>query len=57
MRRYSTITIIYVIIGIIMASNRGYLVGLGSLANILSAVLAIALWPLLLVGVNLHIAL
>ena len=55
MRRYSWVTIIYIIIGIIVASNRGYLVGLGSLGNILSAILAIVLWPLVLLGVNLHL--
>lgn len=54
-RRGSLFVIIYIIIGIIMASNRGYLVGLGALDNILSAVLAILLWPLLLLGVSLHI--
>ena len=55
-RRSPIIVIIYIIIGAIMASNRGYLVGLGQLDNILSALLAIFLWPLLLLGVNLHIA-
>ncbi|HEX8226311.1 MAG TPA: hypothetical protein VF572_00415 [Candidatus Saccharimonadales bacterium] len=38
-----------------MASNRGYLVGLGAIDNIVSALLAIALWPLLLLGVNFHL--
>lgn len=56
MRRNSIITIIYIAIGIIMASNRGYLTSLGVLGNLLSALIAIALWPLLLVGVNLHLA-
>lgn len=54
-RRSSIIVIVYVIIGIIMASNRGYLVGLGAIDNIISALLAIILWPLLLLGVSLHI--
>jgi len=56
MRRNSTFAIIYIIIGIILASNRGYLIDLGSLANLFSAILAILLWPLLLLGVNLHVA-
>lgn len=54
-RRSPLIVIIYIIIGIILASNRGYLIGLGAIDNIISALLAIILWPLLLVGVNLHI--
>ena len=55
MRRYSWGTILYIIIGIIVASNRGYLVGLGSLANIISAILAVLLWPLLPLGINLRL--
>lgn len=55
-RRNPLVVVIYIIIGVIMASNRGYLVGLGELDHILSALLAIILWPLLLLGVNLHIA-
>ena len=57
MRHYSLFGIIYVIIGVIVASNRGYLVDLGSIGHILSALLAIILWPLILLGVSLHIAL
>lgn len=55
MNRFSLSSIIYIIIGIIMASNRGYLGDLGSIPHLLSAALAIVLWPLLLLGVNLHI--
>lgn len=54
-RRYSWGGIIYIIIGVVIASNRGYLTNLGSLGHILSALLAILLWPLLLLGVSLHI--
>lgn len=56
-RRSPIFFIIYIIIGIIVASNRGYLVGLGDLGNIVSALLAVLLWPLLLLGVSLHISL
>lgn len=49
-------TIIYIVIGIIVAANRGYLV-FTSLSSILSALLAILLWPLLLFGVSLHLSL
>ncbi len=57
MKRSPLIAIIYIIVGIIIASNRGYLVGLGSISHIVSAILAVALWPLVLLGVNLHLAL
>jgi len=52
MGRYSIVSIIYILIGIIMASNRGYLGDLGSIPHLLSALLAIVLWPLMFLGVN-----
>ena len=55
-RRSPIVVVVYVIIGVIMASNRGYLVGLGDISHIVSALLAIVLWPLLLLGVSLHIS-
>lgn len=54
-RRYSWGGILYVVIGIIVASNRGYLANLADIGNLLSAILAIALWPLVLLGIGLHI--
>ncbi len=56
MQRYSIGGIIYLIIGIIIASNRGYLGDLTSLSHLLSGLLAIILWPLVLFGANLHIS-
>lgn len=56
MRRYSYGGIIYLIIGIVVASSHGYLSTLNSIAGILSAIVAIALWPLLFFGANLHLA-
>lgn len=49
-------TVIYLLIGVVVAANRGYLV-FTSLSDIISAILAILLWPLLLFGVSLHVAL
>lgn len=57
MRRYSWGGIIYIVIGIVVASNRGYLTDLASIPNLLSAILGIVLWPLLLLGINLRLAL
>lgn len=53
----SLIGVLYLIIGIVVAANHGYLSSLNSLSNILSALLAILLWPALLVGANLHLTL
>ena len=55
MERFSIGGIIYIIIGIIMASSHGYLLNLASIPNLLSALLAVVLWPLLFLGINLHI--
>ena len=46
---------IYVAIGIFLAANKNYFQNLDTAKRVLSALLAILLWPLLLLGVNLHI--
>ena len=57
MQRISTGGIIYLIIGVLVAINRGYLADLTTISHIFSALLAVVLWPLLLFGANLHIVL
>ncbi len=47
--------LIYVAIGIFVAYSKDYLDNLETLKRIGSAGLAILLWPLLLLGVDLHI--
>jgi hypothetical protein len=56
-RHYSWGGILYIIVGIIVASNRGYFVNLANIGNLLSALIAIVLWPLLIFGISLHITL
>lgn len=46
--------LVYILIGIIIAWDRGYL-GLAFLKALVSVLLAIFLWWLVLLGVNLHI--
>jgi hypothetical protein len=48
-------TIIYLIVGVILASSHHYLSHADALKPIVSALLAIALWPLVLLGINLHV--
>jgi hypothetical protein len=50
-------TIAYIVIGVIVGSQHRYYVHLGSLSQVLSAVVATALWPLVLLGANLHLSL
>lgn len=45
----------YLVVGAFVATTSGYLEGLGEIENILSAILAILLWPLVLLDVNLQI--
>jgi hypothetical protein len=56
MKGFSIGGILYTIIGIIIASNQGYFINLGSISHLLSALLAVVFWPLILLGVNLHLA-
>jgi hypothetical protein len=49
------IVVAYVVVGAFVAATSGYFQGLGELENILSAILAILLWPLVLLDVNLTI--
>src|SRR6266508_6507585 len=54
-RRPSLLGIVWLIIGVAIAADRDYLQKLDTVRRIASAVLAILLWPLLLLGIDLHI--
>ncbi|HEX7276491.1 MAG TPA: hypothetical protein VF244_03890 [Acidimicrobiales bacterium] len=54
MGRLSLGSIIWIVIGVLVAADRGYLDHLDTLSGILSALLAVLVWPLLLLGI--HIA-
>jgi hypothetical protein len=47
--------LVYLAIGIFVAASKDYLENLETLKRVLSAVLAVVLWPLLLLGIDLHI--
>jgi hypothetical protein len=47
--------LIYVAIGIFVAASKDYFENLEKVKRVLSAILAILLWPLLLLGIDLHI--
>jgi nitric oxide reductase large subunit len=51
------IAIVYIVAGIAVANSHHYFTGLNDLMAILSAVLAVVLWPLILLGVDLHLGL
>ena len=54
-QRISLVGIIYVVIGVAVAASYDYFENLDTARRILSALLAIVLWPLLLLGIDLHI--
>ncbi len=51
-RPVSVGTVIWIVIGLVVASNRGFLGHLDSLSGILSAALAVLVWPLVLFNVH-----
>ena len=54
MRVPSIVAVVYLVIGVVVASQRDYLDDLDRLKRILSAILAILLWPLVLAGIDLR---
>lgn len=51
----SLFTILYLIIGVVVAADNKYFKNVDDVEAVLSAILAILLWPLVLLDVNLHI--
>ena len=47
--------LVYLVIGVVIAASKDYLENLDTVKQLASAVLAIVLWPLLLLGIDLHI--
>jgi hypothetical protein len=55
MFRPSFLGILYLVIGVAVAASYDYFDRLNTLRRFLSAILAVVLWPLLLLGIDLHI--
>lgn len=51
----SFLGMIWVIVGVIVAATHDYFVDVNTGKEIVSAILAVLLWPLLLIGINLHV--
>jgi hypothetical protein len=50
----SIISTIYIVVGVIIAMANGYFV-ITSVSGIISFLLAVILWPLIFLGLNLHL--
>ena len=55
MFRSQFLGVVWLIIGIIVAATHEYFERLSTVRLLLSAVLAVLLWPLVLLGIDLHI--
>jgi hypothetical protein len=51
----SLITIAWLVVGALVARSHHYFVHTSTSRQVLSAALAVVLWPLLLLGINLHV--
>jgi len=47
--------VIYVVVGVIVANSHHYFKHVNGIKPFVSAVLAVVLWPLVLLSINLHI--
>ena len=54
-RGFSIGSVIWIVIGLIVASNKGFLAKLSNLEGVLSAILAVLAWPLVLLDVHVAI--
>jgi hypothetical protein len=55
MRRPGWLGIVWIVIGVAVAATNDYFEKLDTIRLILSALLAVLLWPLVLLGIDLHI--
>ena len=55
MRRTTLLFVIYLVIGVVVAYDRDYLENLDRVRRLISAVLAIVLWPLVLLGFDVKV--
>ena len=55
MFRPRLIGVVYIVIGVAVAASNDYFERLNTLRRVASALLAVALWPLVLLGIDLHI--
>ena len=55
MRRTSFLFLVYLVIGVVVAYAEDYLDNVDRTKRLLSAILAVALWPLVLVGFDVKV--
>lgn len=53
--RIGLLGVVYLVVGLIIASSHHYFANIHGVRGIVSALLAVVLWPLVLLGIDLHI--
>jgi hypothetical protein len=53
--RVGTLGLIYLVIGIIVAATNDYFDNVSTFLRIIEALLAVVLWPLILVGIDINL--
>jgi len=53
--RINVVALVYLVIGVLVGVARDYFENLDNIKRIISALLAVLLWPLVLLGIELHI--
>jgi hypothetical protein len=53
-RNVSLLFLVWIVVGLVVAAQKGYIT-VALLRMVLSALLAIVLWPLVLLGIDLHL--
>jgi hypothetical protein len=51
----SLLTMIYLMIGVVVAATHDYFRNVDTIKEVVSAILAVVLWPLLFLGISLHV--
>ena len=51
----SILTTLYLLVGVIVAATHNYFQNVHTLKTVVSAILAVILWPLLFLGISLHV--
>lgn len=51
-RQVSIGVVVWIVVGVIVAARNDFLDDLGSLSNVLSAILAVAVWPLVMLDIH-----
>ena len=54
--RPSLFTMVYLVVGVVVAAINDYFDSLGTIGRIISAVIAVVIWPLVLIGFDVTVS-